>query len=279
MKKILIPFLILFSSVLLYSQSAKIVTYGMDPRQVEEDTTDIFNLPYNGLTNVGANTQLYLEANLTGATFNNPEWHVIDKPVGGNDSFGASTNLTDSNQVIIFKPDSVGTYKINFTNGSITSDTLVLKVGLYLGYTYSYPILPNHACQDCHSDKVALWKQTGHYSIFEEGLNGTLSNHYGPSCIKCHTTGYDTSAANNGFDDFPFVFPDTLFPGQYDSLVAEFPDAMLRGRIQCESCHGPGSMHVGAANVMSVSLDVQSFRSCIIRKIRRRDKSRLCPVP
>ena len=262
MRKILILFILTFAAISLYSQSVEIATYGRSPRQVEGDTTDIFNLPYNGLTNVGANTQLYLEANLTGTVLNNPEWHVIDKPIGGNDSFGATANLTDSNQVVIFIPDSVGTYKINFTNGSLTSNTLILKVGLYLGYTYSYPILPNHACQDCHSDKTAEWQQTGHFSIFEEGLNGMLGSHYGADCIKCHTTGYDTSAVNNGFDDFPFVFPDTLYPGQYDSLVAEFPQAMLRGRVQCESCHGPGSMHVGAANIMSVSLKAGNCAWC-----------------
>ncbi len=262
MKKTLILFMIAFSTVLLYSQSAKVVTYGVDPRQAEEDSTDIFEHPYNGLTNVGENTQMYLEAILTDATLDNPTWTVIEQPNGSNPVFGASVNLSDNEQVIDFKPDLSGTYKIVFSDGSVSSDPLVLKVGLYLGYQYSYPVLPDHACQDCHAEKTAEWEQTGHYSIFEEGLNGTLSNHYGPSCIKCHTTGYDVNAVNNGFDDFGFVFPDTLFPGQYENMVAQYPDAMLRARIQCESCHGPGSMHVGAANVMSITLDVQNCAYC-----------------
>ena len=262
MKNILILFMIAFSTVLLYSQSAKVVTYGIDPRQVEEDTTDIFTLPYNGLTNVGENTQMYLEGILTDTTLSNPTWTVIEKPDGSNPVFGTPENLSESEQAVPFKPDSSGTYKIVFSDGSITSDPLVIKVGLYLGYQYSYPILPNHACQDCHADKTAEWEQTGHYKIFEEGLNGTLSNHYGPSCIKCHTTGYDVNAANNGFDDFPFVFPDTLYPGQFDNMVQQYPQAMLRARIQCESCHGPGSMHVGAANVMAVTLDAQNCAWC-----------------
>ena len=262
MKKTLILFLITFSTVLLYSQSAKVVTYGVSPRQCEENPTDIFDRAYNGLTNVGANTLMYLEAQLTDATLTNPTWQVISKPTGSNPVFGASQNLTETDQVIIFTPDSVGTYKIVFTDGSLTSDTLTIKVGLYLGYTYSYPVIPNHACEDCHADKVAEWKGTGHYSIFEEGLNGTLSNHYGPNCIKCHTTGNDVNAANNGFDDFPFVFPDSLYPGVFDQMVQQYPDAMLRGRIQCESCHGPGSMHVGAANVMAVTLDAQNCAIC-----------------
>ena len=51
---------------------------------------------------------------------------------GGNDIFGATANLNDSNQVIIFKPDSVGTYKINFTNGSLTSNTLDIDRSVYI---------------------------------------------------------------------------------------------------------------------------------------------------
>ena len=262
MKKTLILFLITFSTVLLYSQSAKVVTYGVSPRQCEEDPADIFDRGYNGLTNVGANTKMYLEAKLTDATLTNPTWQVISKPTDSNPMFGASQNLTETDQVIVFTPDSVGTYKIQFTDGSLSSDTLTIKVGLYLGYTYSYPVIPNHACEDCHADKVAEWEGTGHYSIFEEGLNGTLSDHYGPSCIKCHTTGNDVNAANNGFDDFPFVFPDSLYPGVFDQMVQQYPDAMLRARIQCESCHGPGSMHVGAANVMAVTLDAQNCAIC-----------------
>lgn len=258
MKKTLILFLITLCPALLHSQTAKIDTYGRSPNQVDDDSTDIFNIAYNGLKNVGANTQLYLEASLTGATLNTPVWHVISSPIGANENFGVSTNLNDSNQVIIFVPDSTGTYKINFTNGSLTSDTLEITVGLYLGYEGG--LIP---CGGCHGDKVDAWKQTGHYSIFEEGLNGTLSSHYGPSCIKCHTTGNDVNAANNGFDDFPFVFPDSLYPGVYDQMVAMYPQAMQRGRIQCESCHGPGSEHnYGAANVMSTTLAAENCAWC-----------------
>ncbi len=262
MKKTLILFMIAFSTVLLYSQSAKVVTYGVSPRQVAADTLDIFDTGYNGLTNVGENTKMYLEVILTDATLTSPTWNVIEQPSGSNPIFGTSQNLSDAEQVIPFTPDLSGTYKVTFTDGSVVSDPIVIKVGKYLGYTYSYPVLPNHACQDCHSEKTAQWKQTGHYMIFEEGLNGTLSNHYGPTCIVCHTTGNDPNAANDGFDDFPFVFPDSLYPGVYDQMVAQYPDAMLRGRIQCESCHGPGSMHVGAANVMSVSLATENCAIC-----------------
>lgn len=257
MKKKLLLLLLSFCSVTLFPQTAHINTYGRSPIQVDSDSTDMFNIPYNGLTNVGIQTQMYLEVSLDGAHLTNPMWNVIQKPAGSNPQFGTSTNLTDSNQVIIFVPDSTGKYKINFTDGSVISDTLTINAGLYLGYTGG-----QLSCGTCHGSKVDEWRQTGHYMIFEEGLNGTLSSHYGPSCIKCHTTGYDENADNNGFDDFPFVFPDSLYPGVYDQMVAQYPLAMQRGRIQCESCHGPGSEHYGAANVMSATLAVENCAWC-----------------
>ena len=257
MKKKLLLFIFSLSSLLVFPQTAHIDTYGRSPIQVDADSTDMFNIPYNGLTNVGINTQMYLEVSMDGAHLASPMWNVIQKPSGSNPQFGTTTNLTDSNQVIIFVPDSSGEYKINFTDGSVVSDTLTIYAGLYLGYTGG-----QLSCGTCHGAKVDEWQQTGHYKIFEEGLNGTLSSHYGPSCIKCHTTGYDENAANDGFDDFPFVFPDTLYPGVYDQMVAQYPLAMQRGRIQCESCHGPGSEHYGAANIMSVTLAVENCAWC-----------------
>ncbi len=257
MKKKLLLFIFFLSSILIFPQTAHIDTYGRSPIQVDADSTDMFNIPYNGLTNVGIYTQMYLEVSMDGAHLTNPQWNVIQKPNGSNPQFGTSTNLTDSNQVIIFIPDSSGTYKIDFTDGSVASDTLTINAGLYLGYTGGI-----FKCGRCHGEKVDEWQQTGHYMIFEEGLNGTLSSHYGPSCIKCHTTGYDENADNNGFDDFPFVFPDSLYPGVYDQMVAQYPLAMQRGRIQCESCHGPGSEHYGAANIMSVTLAAENCAWC-----------------
>jgi hypothetical protein len=128
------------------------------------------------------------------------------------------------------------------------------------------------ACYICHNGTfvpvgVSLysnWEKTGHATMLERGLNGTASDHYGESCIKCHTTGYDKLAANDGFDDFPFTFPTVLQAGMYDSMKTAYPKAMALANIQCESCHGPGANHYGATTdeKMVKSLDAKNCAWC-----------------
>jgi hypothetical protein len=79
-------------------------------------------------------------------------------------------------------------------------------------------------CSKCHSGGLAQnmaqsWSKTLHATLFKDGVNGVASDHYSSSCIACHTVGYDTTpgAVNGGFKNL--------------------------ANIQCENCHGPGSLH------------------------------------
>jgi hypothetical protein len=67
---------------------------------------------------------------------------------------------------------------------------------------------------------------------------------------------------NNGFDDFDFVFPAHPAEGVYDSLANVYQDAMARGNIQCESCHGPGSEHFGNPAKMAVTVSSDNCAIC-----------------
>ncbi|PIQ09280.1 MAG: hypothetical protein COW71_07340, partial [Ignavibacteriales bacterium CG18_big_fil_WC_8_21_14_2_50_31_20] len=119
-------------------------------------------------------------------------------------------------------------------------------------------------CSTCHSGKVAEWAETGHATALTRGLDGLKGTHFGPNCVSCHATGYDTNASNKGFDDFDFVFPDTLFLGQAAITTALYPDAMDLANIQCESCHGPASEHnsVITDNKISSLLDSKVCAVC-----------------
>lgn len=73
-------------------------------------------------------------------------------------------------------------------------------------------------CADCHEDAVAFWKTTVHASAWQTLVDGKKDLDL--SCVSCHVTGWRK-------------------PG--GSELVE--NAGLRD-VQCEVCHGPGSLHV-----------------------------------
>ena len=80
----------------------------------------------------------------------------------------------------------------------------------------------NLACQGCHPQAYDLWKKTPHakaWSTLEQ-----KGRTYDYTCIGCHSAGFDE-------------------PGGF-CRVSEAGD---RINVGCESCHGPGSLHVAQA--------------------------------
>jgi len=74
------------------------------------------------------------------------------------------------------------------------------------------------ACADCHDDQVAFWKKTVHATAWQTLVD--RGQQFDLDCIGCHVTGWDKPGGSNlGHNDH------------------------LRD-IQCETCHGPGSIHV-----------------------------------
>jgi hypothetical protein len=260
MKNLFLMVIVLtFFSSLSIAQELTLTTYGVSPRDVARDTIDLyFDRAYDGLLNVGKETKMFFKGHFEDSTLLAPVWTLFIKPVTSVAVLGATKDMDASTQIASLIPDVVGTYKVAFTDGMF-SDTLTINAGLYLGVEGGAV-----NCIGCHNTsiwdyKYDKWLGTGHSDMLERGLNGTLSSHYAGYCIGCHTTGFDPDADNDGFDDFPFVFPDSLFPGQFDLLTAAYPEAMARANIQCESCHGPGSAHLGITSnskmVKSLSTD------------------------
>ncbi len=74
------------------------------------------------------------------------------------------------------------------------------------------------ACDDCHGDAVAFWSKTRHAHAWETLVE--RGQEFDFDCIGCHVTGWEkpggSNLANNG---------------------------TLRD-VQCETCHGPASVHV-----------------------------------
>jgi hypothetical protein len=246
-----------------YSQTFTVNTFGVSPRAVANDSiAHYFDRTYTGLQNVGNQSKVYLEVTNSAAKLNAPVWSFTSTPIGSAVAFGATNDMDTSNQVITFIPDKVGKYIINVTDGS-SSASITINSGLYVG-------IQTGACYVCHNGAFvpagvplySKWQGTGHATMLKQGLDGVLGTHYSEACISCHTTGYDTLATNGGFDDYPFVFPDTLMPGMFDSLSQVYPQAMALANIQCESCHGPGNNHYGAPDIMSVTLSPDVCAYC-----------------
>jgi hypothetical protein len=73
-------------------------------------------------------------------------------------------------------------------------------------------------CRDCHRARHLFWRATPHSRAFSTlGARNAAGD---PDCLPCHTTGY--------------LQPTGFAPAT--------PRSYLRG-VQCESCHGVGSLH------------------------------------
>lgn len=257
-KSTLIFMVLALAASMVAAQTLKLEPYGISPRDASKDPNDLFDRAYNGLLNVGVETQMYLKGSISSGKLTTPTWSIAKAPTGSVAAITKTVDLDSATQVAVFTPDLVGTYEVNFSDGS-KSASVTINSATYVG-------VADGNCALCHSAKTNEWKKTGHYSLFERAMNGDpeVAGHYASYCISCHVTGYDAQAKNNGFDDRPFVFPDSLYPGQYDSLLKKFPDAMKLARIQCESCHGPASAHMGVTSdsKMVSSLSTENCAWC-----------------
>ena len=74
-------------------------------------------------------------------------------------------------------------------------------------------------CSACHGTHYEYWSTTDHATAYDTLIEDKRQFEIG--CISCHTTGFDEPG---GFTD-----------------VLEAKDFL---GVQCESCHGPGSLHI-----------------------------------
>lgn len=93
------------------------------------------------------------------------------------------------------------------------------------------------ACTDCHDEERKVWDKTPHshaYATLEEDFK-----QYNLDCVSCHVTGYGK-------------------PG--GSTVTH--NAKLQS-VQCEECHGPGSLHAKDPNKAGLIVLKPKPESCV----------------
>jgi len=78
----------------------------------------------------------------------------------------------------------------------------------------------SQACQTCHTNEYKQWQTTMHATAFYTLLQ--VQRHFYPDCVSCHSTGFG-------------------YPSGY--AIAQPEREPLQG-VGCETCHGPGKLHV-----------------------------------
>lgn len=147
-----------------------------------------------------------------------------------------TTNVT----VVWNAPDRRGSYWIAvriFDGTDSLTDTTRVKVGSYEEPSTNHYVTVG-VCDNCHIENdpsiVAGWRETGHADAFNSLYSvGQGTN---DACLECHTTGWDTSVDNGGYDEYRFT-----------DLEA----------VQCETCHKLGFLHQVTAATADTS------QSCI----------------
>ena len=84
------------------------------------------------------------------------------------------------------------------------------------------PYVGEQACKSCHQEEHEIWSDTLHSNAFSKLEQ--VNKSFDPSCIKCHTVGFEKSGGFIDFDATPHLM-----------------------NVQCESCHGAGRVHVESA--------------------------------
>lgn len=92
-------------------------------------------------------------------------------------------------------------------------------------------------CSSCHQEEKAVWDKTAHAKAYPTLQKKFVE--YNLDCVGCHVTGYDR-------------------PG--GSTVTH--TAQLEN-VQCETCHGPGSLHAADPTKKGLVLQKPEPKSCV----------------
>src|SRR6266498_1414532 len=191
---------------------------------------------------------------------------------------GSTAKLDDAaSQNPELTPDVAGRYDLTVTDLATNKPvTFTVAAGTWKGIVVGQDSkgrpLVDPACTACHVpntphfDLFTPWAKSGHAEIFSQNVN-TPNGHYGPSCLGCHTVGYNAIPVKNGGIDDASDFTAFLGSGfmahgdplNWSKILTQFPNTARFANIQCENCHGPNdsSAHMRAdGSRQSLSSDV-----------------------
>lgn len=103
-----------------------------------------------------------------------------------------------------------------------------------------------------HSDSMEFWQKTRHASAWKTLVDGGKDLSY--DCVGCHSVGFEREGGANLW---------TL--AQWQRLTPHPPAAVgpdLRN-VQCESCHGPGSLHARTPTKVAIPVPRPGEDRCL----------------
>jgi hypothetical protein len=248
------------------------------------------NFISTGLDVVAKGTRVYFAFDTTGlgSAPTSWAWTLTTSPAGST----AALDTANKNNAA-FIADVVGSYTVSVVVGGKT-----YTQNIFADVFKGTPI--DAKCEFCHvnpvKQKFDSWKTTVHATIFKNGITGNLENNaaygykgaYGLSCIKCHTTGWESSTNNGNFGylahttnftnggvtasfDSTWWRGLTFGDGDYwiapnDQTLWNNLPAALKGTamIGCEQCHGPATTHASTGDITKIdkSLDAGVCNQC-----------------
>lgn len=105
------------------------------------------------------------------------------------------------------------------------------------------------ACQKCHADRHKKWLTTKHSLAF--ATLEAKSSQYDPACVMCHCLAFECEKGKLSLTN-----------------IEAFKN------VQCESCHGPGELHVKSKGEQSMK-PLPTLKTCLKCHTPARSSSRL----
>jgi hypothetical protein len=263
-------------------QAQQIASRPLTPREITIYALPEGTMTSGGLMVVGIGESVYLEAQVPKDTVvNGVSWSILDRPLGGSVADFLETPIVDEMPIYSvgdrevfdvagrtnFIPDLEGKYIIQATV-TTDGDPIVMETqvtgAMYVGIgTLGAPEPVYPQCALCHEEQALDFMGTGHAGAFEQQIEGMGSSHFNPGCISCHALGKGEGDVSGSFFevalDVGWTFPETLEAGNWDAMPLELQEM---ASVQCEHCHGAGSIHHGDITTTAVSLSSGDCGQC-----------------
>jgi predicted CXXCH cytochrome family protein len=195
-----------------------------------------------GIPNVLLGERVYLIVDTAELSVKEIQWS-LESPEGS----GARLDTTAWPSAA-FITDVVGPYdarvRVTTSMDEIHEARIWIHAGTYVGSGSIVDTGNEAQCVHCHDPLVDTWKKTGHGTIFRRGIDGAFDR-FDESCLECHAMGYRDDVKAIEWQRENWAVPKEIREGNFAALVAGHPKIANLTNVQCESCHGPGSEHMG----------------------------------